>query len=73
MLLYGEPGFEKDTNKLKIGDGTRYWNDLPYLNEDFQISADGKSVIYENNNMALYGYNNAAIGQFPVKGNEHLE
>ncbi len=23
VLLYGEPGFEKDTNKLKIGDGTK--------------------------------------------------
>jgi len=31
VLLYGEPGFEKDTNKLKIGDGTSAWNDLPYL------------------------------------------
>lgn len=23
VLLYGEPGFEKDTNKLKIGDGVK--------------------------------------------------
>lgn len=22
-LFYGEPGFEKDTNKLKIGDGVK--------------------------------------------------
>ena len=22
-LKYGEPGFEKDTNRLKIGDGTK--------------------------------------------------
>jgi hypothetical protein len=23
VLHYGEPGFEKDTNKLKIGDGVK--------------------------------------------------
>jgi len=23
VLSYGEPGFEKDTNKLKIGDGVK--------------------------------------------------
>lgn len=73
LLLYGEPGFEKDTNKLKIGNGEKHWNDLPYLNEDFQISADGKTVTYEDNNMGLYGYKNAEIGQFPIKGEEHLE
>jgi len=73
VLLYGEPGFEKDTNKLKIGDGTKSWNQLPYLNEDFKISADGKTITYEGNNLALYGYNTAAVGQFPVKGDEHLE
>lgn len=30
-LAYGEPGFEKDTNRLKIGDGETEWNLLPYL------------------------------------------
>lgn len=31
ILLNGEPGFENDTNKLKIGDGTTAWNSLPYI------------------------------------------
>lgn len=31
VLLNGEPGFETDTNKLKIGDGTSAWNALPYI------------------------------------------
>ena len=36
VLAYGEPGFEKDTYKLKIGDGTTEWNLLPYVNaEDY--------------------------------------
>lgn len=30
ILGEGEPGFEKNTNMLKIGDGVTAWNDLPY-------------------------------------------
>jgi hypothetical protein len=30
ILHDGEPGFERDTRKLKIGDGSTPWNDLPY-------------------------------------------
>lgn len=30
VLLAGEPGFETDTGKLKIGDGVRNWGTLPY-------------------------------------------
>lgn len=31
ILAAGEPGFELDTRKLKIGDGATDWNNLPYL------------------------------------------
>ena len=31
LLLAGEIGFEKDTGKIKIGDGVTTWNSLPYL------------------------------------------
>ncbi len=31
VLAAGEPGFEKDTNKLKIGDGTTAWSLLAYV------------------------------------------
>jgi hypothetical protein len=31
LLSLGEPGFEKDTRKLKIGDGINGWNNLPYF------------------------------------------
>lgn len=31
ILSAGEPGFEIDTNKLKIGDNLNSWNDLDYL------------------------------------------
>lgn len=33
-LARGELGIEIDTNKLKIGDGTTEWNDLPYSGID---------------------------------------
>ncbi len=35
ILAYGEPGFEKDTNKLKIGDGVTDWNSLQYFSDDY--------------------------------------
>jgi hypothetical protein len=31
ILKAGEPGFESDSYKLKIGDGVNRWNTLPYL------------------------------------------
>lgn len=34
ILAVGEPGFEKDTGRLKIGDGYSHWLELPYLGED---------------------------------------
>lgn len=31
VLSAGEPGFETDTNLLKVGDGLTSWNSLSYL------------------------------------------
>lgn len=31
VLLTGEIGYETDTNKVKIGDGSTAWNTLPYF------------------------------------------
>jgi hypothetical protein len=31
VLSEGEPGFETDTGKLKIGNGTDDWTTLPYV------------------------------------------
>lgn len=38
-LAAGEPGFETDTNKLKLGNGTSPWNSLAYLGGTFDASA----------------------------------
>jgi hypothetical protein len=43
ILLYGEPAFEKDTNKMKIGNGVTSYNDLPYIG-DHSKGEDGKSA-----------------------------
>jgi hypothetical protein len=33
ILHPGEPGFERDTGKLKIGDGVTHWRELEYFGE----------------------------------------
>ena len=39
LLKAGEPGFELDTNRLKIGDGITLWNDLLYIGESEVFNA----------------------------------
>ena len=41
ILQNGEPGFEIDTGKLKIGNGVSAWNDLPYIGEGQGSSCTG--------------------------------
>ena len=39
VLAYGEPGFEGDTGRLKIGDGVSKWSELNYFGEsDYYIA-----------------------------------
>ncbi len=39
VLGPGEPGYERDTGKLKVGDGHTKWNDLDYFIADEYITA----------------------------------
>lgn len=69
VLAYGEPGFELDTYRLKIGNGVTAWNDLGYFAAgSYEISADEKSVTITNDVLALYGFAEAQAGQIPSKG-----
>lgn len=43
ILLDGEPCFEKDTGRIKIGDGFKKWRELPYLNGGYN-SAESMSL-----------------------------
>lgn len=40
-LLAGQLGWESDTNKLKIGDGTTAWNSLSYFSSGITLSSNG--------------------------------
>ena len=52
LLQAGEPGYELDTRKLKIGNGTSKWNDLPYFSElelsEEQIAAAVQKYLEEH-------------------------
>lgn len=41
VLDPGEPGYEEDSRKMKVGDGWTAWRDLPYLSID--TPPDGSS------------------------------
>ena len=43
VLLSGEPGFEVNTYKMKVGDGKSRWSELPYIG-DHSAPKDGKSA-----------------------------
>ena len=44
ILRQGEPGFEYDTGKLKIGDGFTPWNNLKYINENIDVDKQEEMV-----------------------------
>lgn len=41
ILHSGEPGYEIDTQKLKIGDGETHWRELPYFEGELGIGGGG--------------------------------
>lgn len=73
-LAAGQPGYDKDKNKLKIGDGKSSWNNLPYLSglSAEEILSDeiiAKTLCKQDvDNTALITYgnvkpNNATVGK----------
>lgn len=47
ILLSGELGFETNTNKIKIGDGSSTWSALPYITDDYVLKTlkiNGKAL-----------------------------
>lgn len=47
VLNLGEPGYEKDTGKIKIGDGVTGWNDLEYVSAGIIVVEDIDHLINE--------------------------
>ena len=50
ILKQGEPGFEIDTGKLKIGNGIDTWINLPYIG-DFEDANEGGIINIETKAM----------------------
>lgn len=81
ILKLGEPGYEKDTGKLKIGDGITPWNSLPYFSDGtpidpetiqdiigadgFFVEGSGISIVYDDDN------DNLIISTSGVSFNNH--
>ncbi len=63
ILNVGEIGFESDTNKFKIGDGTNHWTSLTYFVDAAQVSdiIDGAPALLDTLNELA-----AAIGDDPA-------
>ena len=66
ILLSGEPGFEYDTKKLKVGDGHTRYKCLPYIG-DFNKPEDGKSAyelwLEEGHSGSINDFLNSLVGE----------
>lgn len=71
--LRGEPVWEIDTNKLKLGDGEHNYVDLTYIKSQTELNVDGKSIDEENGKLSIFNYNNATVGTFPRKTENGIE
>jgi hypothetical protein len=70
VLGSGEPGYETDTNKLKVGDGSTAWSSLPILNSA-GITGPTGDVDWGNINSSLIADNDSTydIGSLATKWN----
>lgn len=77
ILAEGEPGFELDTNKFKIGNGINTWKELPYKGEGTIVNAqthndfptDGnENTIYKAQDEKLLYQWNPNISEYEVLG-----
>lgn len=67
----GEPCFIIDKNILKIGDGKTTFENLEPINgAKFEIAADGKSIVLDDNVLKLMGFDSAEVGAQPRKNAE---
>lgn len=61
VLGKGEIGIERDTNKIKIGDGVKTWSQLDYFSGELKI--DGSSIKYNDaGKLGIAGIENAGPG-----------
>lgn len=68
VLDDGEPGFETDTGKLKVGDGVTHWNDLEYSADPVGFLAAVQSAENAATAAAASAATAAAPGDAAVEG-----
>lgn len=83
ILAAGEPGFEYDTKKLKIGDGNTVWNDLPYIgsNElycattyaELPLVGSANCLYKVGNEKALYQWNAMDLKYEPLNNGDGFD
>jgi Major tropism determinant N-terminal domain len=64
VLAEGEPAFELDTGKIKIGDGVSTWSDLGYLRSTEMIEhilAEEPHPVYDDGPSLTLLYENAKV------------
>jgi hypothetical protein len=64
LLLDGEIIIESDTNKLKVGNGVYYWNELNYLN----ANTSGINIVNSSGNFTSLTLNGTTVS---VSGHTH--
>jgi hypothetical protein len=55
VLGAGEPGFERNTGNLKIGNGVTPWNELPYVSETLPVVVTTSNAIGDTVTVAFEG------------------
>lgn len=83
ILERGEPGFEYDTKKLKIGDGSTAWKDLPYIGNndlcfvttfsELPAIGDANTLYKVSDEKALYQWNTTDHKYETVGGGEPFD
>lgn len=64
----GEPVWDKQLEKLKVGDGVRLYSELPYVGD---VSVDDSSVEFDSNDLvSIFGFENADEDSSPVKSGD---
>lgn len=57
LLAQREIAVESDTGKIKVGDGTHYWNDLPYSGN----SGSGNNIEWPDSDNKIYVVQNGGF------------
>lgn len=72
VLLAGEQGYETDTRRIKIGDGTTAWNSLPYFNNIQTNEETASYTIALSDNERLIEMNSASANNLTVPPNSSV-